>query len=81
MEGVDLFFTIAYDIMIGTSRMGQIKLNNEAVVKFGLLHDCQYLKRQTLTKTYMTFDNNTHIYTQAVQKELYKKLQKPKGVT
>ena len=44
MEGVDLFFTIAHDIMIGTSRMGQIKLNNKAVVKFGLLHDCQYLK-------------------------------------
>ena len=50
MEGVGLFFTIAYDIMIGTSRMGQIKLNNEAVVKFGLLHDCQYLKTTNTNK-------------------------------
>ena len=54
--------------------MGQIKLNNKAVVKFGLLHDCQYLKTTKYwQKTYMTFDNNTHIHTHTNRaKELYK---------
>ena len=73
MEGVDLFFTIAYDIMIGTSRMGQIKLNNEAVVKFGLLHDCQYLNdKHWQRRTWHLTPTHTHTHQKTVQKSFYK---------
>ena len=53
--------------------MGQIKLNNKAVVEFGLLHDYQYLKTTNTDKRRTWHLTTTHTYTHTNRaKELYK---------
>ena len=59
--------------------MGQIKLNNKAVVKFGLLHDCQYLKNDKHWQGRTRHLTTTHTYTHTNRaKELYKNYKNPK---